>query len=79
MLRRATRLASSRGAGLLSQSRLVTVRPAAGLLNRGMCTVNFTFIEDGEEVPVTIEAGKTILEAAHANEVDLEGGLALRA
>ena len=35
--------------------------------------VSFTFVEEGEEVPVAVEHGKTLLEAAHANEVDLEG------
>ena len=32
-----------------------------------------TFIEDGEEVEVQAEVGKTLLEVAHANEIDLEG------
>ena len=35
--------------------------------------VSFTFVEEGEEVEVSVDAGKTILEAAHDNEVDLEG------
>ena len=35
--------------------------------------MSFTFIEDGEEVPVAVEVGKTLLEAAQENEVDLEG------
>jgi ferredoxin len=45
---------------------------------RSRCTaagekVSFVFIEDGEEVPVTAPVGKTLLEVAHDNEVDLEG------
>ena len=32
-----------------------------------------TFIEDGEEVQVDAEIGKSLLEVAHANEIDLEG------
>ena len=36
-------------------------------------TINVTFVEDGEEVTVEAEVGKTILEVAHANEIDLEG------
>jgi hypothetical protein len=45
---------------------------------RSRCTaagekVSFSFVEDGEEVPVTAEVGKTLLEVAHDNEVELEG------
>ena len=37
-------------------------------------TVSMTFIdEDGEEVEVQAEVGKSLLEVAHANEIDLEG------
>ena len=32
-----------------------------------------TFIEDGEEIEVQAELGKSLLEVAHANEIDLEG------
>lgn len=35
--------------------------------------MSFVFVEDGEEVPVTAEEGKTLLEVAHDNEVELEG------
>jgi ferredoxin len=44
---------------------------------RALCTstetVSLTFIEDGEEVMVDAEIGKTLLEVAHDNEIDLEG------
>eukprot|EP00964_Phaeocystis_antarctica_P107499 scaffold72208_cov63-Phaeocystis_antarctica.AAC.2 len=36
-------------------------------------TVNFFFIEDGEEIPATAAIGTSLLEAAHENDVDLEG------
>ena len=36
-------------------------------------TVNFFFIEDGEEIPATAAVGTSLLEAAHENDVDLEG------
>ncbi|KAL1518481.1 hypothetical protein AB1Y20_002772 [Prymnesium parvum] len=52
-------------------------RPPASIAPRGQsrrrCTVSFTFLEDGEPVRVAVEAGKTVLEAAHENDVDLEG------
>ena len=35
-----------------------------------------TFVEDGEEVQVEAEIGKSLLEVAHANEIDLEGARA---
>ena len=35
-----------------------------------------TFIEDGEEIEVQAELGKSLLEVAHANEIDLEGARA---
>ena len=42
---------------------------------RALCTetVSFTFIEDGEEIPATAAVGRTLLEAAHDNDIDLEG------
>jgi ferredoxin len=36
-------------------------------------TVKITLIEEGEEVEVDAEIGKSLLEVAHANEIDLEG------
>ena len=81
MLRATARLSSGRFAGrLISRPRVATALPSARPSEpRGLCTVNFTFIEEGEEVPVTVEAGKSILEAAHENEIDLEGAPAIRA
>lgn len=62
----------ARGAG-----RAAVAPNAAGRLRRGawrsVCTVNFKFLDEGEEVPVSVEAGKSVLEAAHENDVDLEG------
>lgn len=38
--------------------------------------VNMTFVEDdGNVVKVEAEQGKTLLEVAHDNDVDLEGGV----
>ena len=50
----------------------------APLLRRSLCSaadsVPMTFIdEEGEEVQVEAEVGKSLLEVAHANEIDLEG------
>ena len=61
-----------------SVRRLLAVRRAAPRTLRCSARalsdkVSFTFVEEGEEVPVAVEHGKTLLEAAHANEVDLEG------
>ena len=36
-------------------------------------TVNVTFVEGGEDIEVAAEVGKTLLEVAHANDIDLEG------
>lgn len=51
------------------------LRPALRL--RGLCTpaetVSFVFVEDGEEIPATASVGRSLLEAAHDNDVDLEG------
>ena len=62
----------------LAVRRLLAVRRAAPRTLRCSARalsdkVSFTFVEEGEEVPVAVEHGKTLLEAAHANEVDLEG------
>ena len=35
--------------------------------------VNFTFVEEGVDVPVSVPVGQSLLEAAQSNEVDLEG------
>jgi high-affinity K+ transport system ATPase subunit B len=35
--------------------------------------VRIIFVEDGEDIPVEAEVGKTLLEAAHSNDIDLEG------
>uniref|UniRef100_A0A7S0LJQ5 2Fe-2S ferredoxin-type domain-containing protein n=1 Tax=Coccolithus braarudii TaxID=221442 RepID=A0A7S0LJQ5_9EUKA len=44
---------------------------------RSVCTkveeVEFIFVEDGEDIAVSAPEGKTLLEVAHANDVDLEG------
>ena len=36
-------------------------------------TVRITFVEDGEDIDVDVPVGKTLLEAAHDNDIDLEG------
>lgn len=43
------------------------------LAQRSLCTVPVTFVEDGEEINVDAEVGKTLLEVAHDNDIDLEG------
>lgn len=43
------------------------------LTRRALSTVPITFVEDGEEITVDAEVGKTLLEVAHANDIDLEG------
>lgn len=49
------------------------------LQQRRQCSeVSFTFIEDGEEIEVTAKEGRTLLEAAHDNDIDLEGPSAAR-
>ena len=52
-------------------------QPRSQLLTRSLCThaerVSIVFVEDGEEISVEVEVGKTILEAAHDNDIDLEG------
>lgn len=63
---------------MLAVRRLLAVRRAAPRTLRCSARalsdkVSFTIVEEGEEVPVAVEHGKTLLEAAHANEVDLEG------
>ena len=46
---------------------------ASALAQRPLCTVPITFVEDGEEIEVDAEIGKTLLEVAHDNDIDLEG------
>lgn len=67
LLRLAARPAvSPRCAGAATRSLHVSRPPCAE-------TVKITFIEEGEEVEVDAEIGKSLLEVAHANEIDLEG------
>ena len=47
--------------------------PAAAAPAAAAETVSITFIEDDEEIVVDAELGKSLLEVAHANEIDLEG------
>ena len=48
--------------------------PALLRQQRRQCSeVSFTFVEDGEEIEVTAKEGRTLLEAAHDNDIDLEG------
>jgi len=72
----------SRCASLASRTplrRLAGIVRTAGLpAARARCSpaaekVSFVFVELGEEVPVTAEVGKSLLEVAHENEVELEG------
>ncbi|GAB5366851.1 hypothetical protein AAMO2058_001179300 [Amorphochlora amoebiformis] len=35
--------------------------------------ITVTFVEDGEDVEATVRVGQSILEAAHENEIELEG------
>ena len=35
--------------------------------------MNIIFVENGADVPVQARTGQTLLEVAHANEIDLEG------
>jgi hypothetical protein len=77
MLRTAARVAACRPAATLVVRRAPAYLPRVAPTARRLCssaeTVNITFIEDGEEVQVQAEIGKTLLEVAHENEVDLEG------
>ena len=68
------------GAVALSRrtTRLLAARPLAPALCRGPLrsmsdSVRITFVEEDEEIVVDAEIGKTILEVAHANDIDLEG------
>ena len=65
--RTATRVAATRPASLAA------ARPPSLLATRRLCTIKMTFIEEGEEVEIDAEVGKSILEVAHANEIELEG------
>ena len=64
----------------LRRTQLRPHRPVAALALprvRPLCTaaekVTLVFVEDGEEVEVEAEVGKTILEVAQEHEIDLEG------
>ena len=65
--RTATRVAAARSPSLLA------ARSPSLLAARRLCTIKMTFIEEGEEIEIDAEVGKTILEVAHDNEIDLEG------
>lgn len=41
-----------------------------------LCSVRVTFIDKDEktEIPIDAPVGKSVLEIAHANKIDLEGG-----
>mmetsp|Transcript_26605 Transcript_26605/g.37127 ORF Transcript_26605/g.37127 Transcript_26605/m.37127 type:complete len:148 (+) Transcript_26605:127-570(+) len=43
--------------------------------SKGFCTgtINVTFIEDGQPIETSVRIGQSILEAAHDNEIELEG------
>ena len=54
---------------------------STGLRTRPICTasserVPIVFLQEGEEVQIDAEVGKSILEIAHDNDVELEGQLA---
>ena len=52
--------------------RFCATKPAAAAEPAGEPVV-LSFVEDGEEVAVTAAVGQTLLEVAHANDIDLEG------
>lgn len=67
--------------GLVARPLRTLCPPTPALLRqqRRQCSeVSFTFIEDGEEIEVTAKEGRTLLEAAHDNDIDLEGPCAAR-
>ena len=62
------RFLSTRGPSLVF--RAATARVCAPALSRRpLCTVPITFVEDGEEIKVDAEIGKTLLEVAHDNDI----------
>ena len=63
--------ASPRIVGAHCMQRRVGVLSTSGPARH--CSVKVTFIEEGEEVVVDAEVGKTLLEVAHANDIELEG------
>ena len=80
MVRALLRATSARTAGRFApRARLAAQQIFLAPRSRALCaqpdaeTVSMTFIEDGEEVQVSAEIGKSLLEVAHANEIDLEG------
>ena len=69
VLRRAAAAASSRQHG----RPFAAAASVPSLTRRALSTVPITFVEEGEEITVDAEIGKTLLEVAHANDIDLEG------
>lgn len=42
----------------------------------GLCRINVTFVDkDGEETNIKVPVGMSMLEAAHENDIELEGEL----
>lgn len=45
-------------------------------ISYGPCRINVTFVDkDGEEAQIKVPVGMSMLEAAHENDLDLEGSL----
>jgi len=61
------------GSPIVHRLPFVPVTPALVSRRRSLCTVPIVFVSGGEEVSVEAEVGKSILEVAHANDIDLEG------
>ena len=51
----------------------LTSRTAQICLSSTAERVRIVFVEDGVQIPVEAEVGKTLLEAAHSNDIELEG------
>lgn len=44
----------------------------------GLCRINVAFVDkDGEETHIKVPVGMSMLEAAHENDIDLEGELTI--
>ena len=67
-----TAVASRTTAAARTARRFCATKPAAAAEPAGEPVV-LSFVEDGEEVAVTAAVGQTLLEVAHANDIDLEG------